>query len=202
RRDDGYDVTDYYGVDPRYGSPGDFVELMHQAREHGMRVIVDLVINHTSIQHPWFRDARADPKSKYRDWYVWSKKRPRDWNKGMVFAPVQKSTWSYDAAARQYYFHLFYALASGDTRPLVRALERTRQHPMTAQWGHFLRNNDELDLARLTDAQRQLVFDKFAPDKNARIYGRGIRRRLAPMLDGDRRRMELAYSLMFTLPGT
>ncbi len=84
--------------------------------------------------------------------------------------------------------NLFYALASGDTRPLVRALERTRQHPMTAQWGHFLRNNDELDLARLTDAQRQLVFDKFGPDKNAQIYGRGIRRRLAPMLDGDRRR--------------
>src|SRR5438067_5293649 len=98
--------------------------------------------------------------------------------------------------------NLFYALASGDTRPLVRALERTRQHPMTAQWGHFLRNNDELDLARLTGAQRQLVFETFAPDKKARLYGRGIRRRLAPMLDGDRRRMELAYSLMFTLPGT
>ncbi|HKO00519.1 MAG TPA: alpha-amylase family protein [Thermoanaerobaculia bacterium] len=311
RRDDGYDVRDYYGVDARYGSPGDFVEFMNQARERGIRVIVDLVINHTSIDHPWFKEARRNPKSKYRDWYVWSKKRPRDWNRGMVFAPEQKSTWSYDPAARQYYFHrffdfqpdldtanpevrteikrimgywlelgvsgfrvdalpfvistkgpdvqprhdfgflremreflqwrqgdavlfaeanvppnadldyfgdrddrmhmmfnfvvnqnLFYALASGDTRPLVRALERTRQHPMTAQWGHFLRNNDELDLARLTDAQRQLVFDKFGPDKNAQIYGRGIRRRLAPMLDGDRRRMELAYSLMFTLPGT
>ena len=312
RRDDGYDVADYYGVDPRYGSLGDFVELMHQAQSHGIRVVVDLVINHTSISHPWFKAARRDPKSKYRDWYVWSKTRPKDWNKGMVFPGVQKSTWTYDPVARQYYFHrfydfqpdlnclhpdvrteikrimgywlelgvsgfrvdalpfvigekgpdlqrprhdfgllremreflqwrrgdavllaeanvlpdedlayfgdrddrmhmmfnffvnqnVFYALASGDTRPLVRALERTRQRPVTAQWGHFLRNNDELDLGRLTEAQRELVFEKFGPDKNAQLYGRGIRRRLAPMLDGDRRRMELAYSLMFTLPGT
>src|SRR5207247_8677896 len=73
RRDDGYDVADYYGVDPRYGTSGDFVELMHQARERGMRVIVDLVINHTSIRHPWFRDARANPTPKYRHWHVWSK---------------------------------------------------------------------------------------------------------------------------------
>ncbi|HEV2722000.1 MAG TPA: alpha-amylase family protein [Thermoanaerobaculia bacterium] len=311
RRDDGYDVADYYGVDPRYGTPGDFVEFMHQADSHGIRVVVDLVINHTSIQHPWFQAARKDPRSKYRDWYVWSKTRPRDWNKGMVFPGVQKSTWSYDAVARQWYFHrfydfqpdlntmnpevrteikrimgywlelgvagfrvdalpfvistkgpdvqprhdfdllremreflewrrgdavllaeanvlpnkdleyfgdrddrmhmmfnffvnqnVFYAMASGDTRPLVRALERTRQRPVTAQWGHFLRNNDELDLGRLTDKQRDVVFAKFGPDKKEHLYGRGIRRRLAPMLDGDRRRMELAYSLMFTLPGT
>jgi maltose alpha-D-glucosyltransferase/alpha-amylase len=311
RRDDGYDVVDYYGVDPRYGTLGDFVEFMHQADSHGIRVVIDLVINHTSSNHPWFRAARKDPRSKYRQWYVWSKKRPRDWNKGMVFPGVQKSTWSYDPVARHYYFHrfydfqpdldtahpdvrteikrimgfwlelgvsgfrvdalpfvistkgadvqprhdfnflremreflqwrcgdavllaeanvlpnedlayfgdrddrmhmmfnffvnqnVFYALASGDTRPLVRALKRTRQRPVTAQWGHFLRNNDELDLGRLTDAQRELVFSKMAPDKNAQLYDRGIRRRLAPMLDGDRRRMELAYSLMFTLPGT
>ena len=108
RRDDGYDVTDYYGVDPRYGTSGDFIEFINQARERGIRVIVDLVINHTSIQHPWFRDARSNPKSKYRDWYVWSKKRPRGWNKGMVFPGVQKSTWSYDSEARAWYFHRFY----------------------------------------------------------------------------------------------
>jgi maltose alpha-D-glucosyltransferase/alpha-amylase len=311
RRDDGYDVTDYYGVDPRYGSLGHFVEFMNQADERGIRVIVDLVINHTSDQHPWFKSARSDPKSKYRDWYVWSKKRPRDWNKGMVFPGVQKSTWSYDPVARLWYHHrfydfqpdlnnanpevraeikrimgfwlelgvggfrvdalpfvilskgadvpprhdfeflremrdflqwrrgdavllaeanvlpdqdlayfgdeddrmhmlfnfivnqtLFYALASGDVRPLTRALERTRQRPVTAQWCHFLRNNDELDLGRLSDEQRACVFEKFGPSKEMQLYGRGIRRRLAPMLDDDRRRIELAYSLIFTLPGT
>src|SRR5690606_25161877 len=72
-RDNGYDVSDYYNVDPRLGTLGDFVEFMRRAQEHGIRVMVDLVVNHTSIDHPWFQAARADPKSKYRDWYVWSK---------------------------------------------------------------------------------------------------------------------------------
>jgi maltose alpha-D-glucosyltransferase/alpha-amylase len=98
--------------------------------------------------------------------------------------------------------NLFYALASGDSRPLVAALEKTRDHPATAQWGHFLRNHDELDLGRLTEAQRQKVFEEFGPDKSMQLYDRGIRRRLAPMLKGDRRHLELAYSLMFTMPGT
>ncbi len=312
RRDDGYDVTDYYGVDPRYGTSGDFIEFMNQARERGIRVIVDLVVNHTSNQHPWFRDARSSRKSKYRDWYVWSKKRPRGWNKGMVFPGSQKSTWSYDPEAREWYFHrfydfqpdlntqnpevreeikrimgywlelgvsgfrvdalpfvisekgpsigkpvqdfaflrelrlflqwrrgdsvllaeanvlpdqdlnyfgdrddrmpmmfnflvnqnLFYALASADVRPLIGALKKTRQRPITAQWAHFLRNNDELDLGRLTKEQRALVFEKMGPEPSMQLYDRGIRRRLAPMLNFDRRRMEMAYSLMFTLPGT
>src|SRR5262249_8057824 len=96
----------------------------------------------------------------------------------------------------------FSALAAADVRPLVRALERTRARPATAQWAHFLRNHDELDLGRLTAAQRQQVFDAFAPEKSMQLYDRGIRRRLAPMLDADRRRLELAYSMMFTLPGT
>jgi len=98
--------------------------------------------------------------------------------------------------------NLFYALASADSRPLVRALDKTRTRPATAQWGLFLRNHDELDLGRLTEAQRQKVFDAFGPDKSMQLYDRGIRRRLAPMLKGDRRHLELAYSLMFTLPGT
>jgi maltose alpha-D-glucosyltransferase/alpha-amylase len=313
RRDDGYDITDYYAVDPRYGTSGDFVEFVNQARERGIKIMVDLVINHTSDQHPWFQAARRDPKSKYRDWYVWSKKRPRNWNKGMVFPGVQKSTWTYDSEARQYYFHrfydfqpdlntsnpevraeikriigywieigvsgfrvdalpfvisekgpgigspppqdfdflrelrlflqwrqgdavllaeanvlpaedlhyfgdrddrmhmmfnflvnqnMFYALASGDVRPLGVALRKTRQRPVTAQWANFLRNNDELDLGRLTHEQRQTVFEAFGPEENMQLYDRGIRRRLAPMLDNDRRRLEVAYSLMFTLPGT
>jgi len=311
-RDDGYDVADYYGVDQRYGTVGDFVEFTHAAKQRGMRVLIDLVVNHTSDQHPWFQDARRDPKSKYRDWYVWSKKRPRGADKGIVFPGVQKSTWSYDKQAKEWYFHrfydfqpdlnttnpevqaeilkimgfwiqlgvagfrmdavpfviaakgaevkqvrehyemlrtfreflqwrsgeaiilaeanvlpntdmeyfgsdggrlqmmfnfqvnqsLFYALASSDSRPLSKALQATRSRPATAQWGQFLRNHDELDLGRLTSKQRQTVFDAFGPDPDMQLYKRGIRRRLAPMLDGDRRRLELAYSLMLTLPGT
>jgi maltose alpha-D-glucosyltransferase/alpha-amylase len=97
--------------------------------------------------------------------------------------------------------HLFYALASADTRPLQQALRATKTLPPSAQWAHFLRNHDELDLGRLTNEQRQLVFEKFGPEPNMQLYGRGIRRRLAPML-GERARLELAYSVMFSLPGT
>jgi maltose alpha-D-glucosyltransferase/alpha-amylase len=311
-RDDGYDVTDYYGVDPRYGTIGDFVEFTHAAKQRGMRVLIDLVVNHTSSEHPWFQEARRDPASKYRNWYVWSKKRPSGADKGVVFPGVQKSTWSYDKEAKEWYFHrfydfqpdlntanpevqaeilkimgfwiqlgvagfrmdavpfviatkgvkvkkpreqyemlrtfreflqwrsgeaiilaeanvlpttdmdyfgddggrlqmmfnflanqsLFYALASSDSRPLAKSLQATRSRPATAQWSQFLRNHDELDLGRLTAKQRQAVFDAFGPDPDMQLYKRGIRRRLAPMLDGDRRRLELAYSLMLTLPGT
>jgi maltose alpha-D-glucosyltransferase / alpha-amylase len=311
-KDDGYDVADYYNVDPRYGTLGDFVEFTHAAKQRGIRVLIDLVVNHTSNEHPWFKEARKDPESKYRDWYVWSKKKPANANKGMVFPGVQKTTWSYDKEARAYYFHrfydfqpdlntsnprvqaeilkimgfwiqqgvsgfrmdavpfiistkganvsrpkeqwdmlrtfreflqwrqgdciilaeanvlpetdleyfgkdgermhmmfnfqvnqhLFYALASCDTRPLIKAMKLTKPRPATAQWGMFLRNHDELDLGRLTKKQRQQVFDEFGPEKHMQLYDRGIRRRLAPMLGGDQRRLELAYSLMFTLPGT
>jgi maltose alpha-D-glucosyltransferase / alpha-amylase len=98
--------------------------------------------------------------------------------------------------------HLFYALASADSRPLAKSLTATKARPATAQWGLFLRNHDELDLGRLTQAQRETVFKAFGPEKSMQLYDRGIRRRLAPMLGGDRRRLELAYSLMCTLPGT
>ena len=311
-RDDGYDVSDYYGINPAHGTLGDFVEFTHGAKQRGIRVIIDLVVNHTSDQHPWFQEARRDPQSRYREWYVWSEKKPPSANQGMVFPGVQKSTWTYDREARAWYFHrfydfqpdlntsnphvqaeilkimgfwiqlgvsgfrmdavpfvigtkgphvrkpveqyemlrslraflqwrvgdsiilaeanvlpetdmeyfgkdgdrmhmmfnfqvnqhLFYALAASDSRPLAQALRATRHRPETAQWGLFLRNHDELDLGRLTPAQRQEVFTCFGPDPSMQLYERGIRRRLAPMLGGDRRRIELAYSLMFTLPGT
>ena len=311
--DDGYDISDYYGVNPAYGTLGDFVEFTQGAKQRGIRVIIDLVVNHTSDQHPWFQEARRDPKSKYRDWYIWSDKRPANANEGMVFPGVQKSTWSYDKEARAWYFHrfydfqpdlntsnphvqteilkimgfwiqlgvsgfrmdavpfvistkggrvkkavaqfdilrslraflqwrvgdsiilgeanvsaetgldyfgkdggdrmhmmfnfhvnqnLFYALAASDCRPLVRALKATDYRPEAAQWGLFLRNHDELDLGRLSEEQREQVFKAFGPEESMQLYGRGIRRRLAPMLNGDRRLIELAYSLLFTLPGT
>ena len=311
-RDDGYDVADYYGVDPRYGTLGDFVEFTHGCKQRGIRVLIDLVVNHTSDKHPWFQEARSDPKSKYRDWYVWSKKKPKHASDGVVFPGVQKSTWNYDKVAKAWYFHrfydfqpdlntsnprvqaeilkimgfwiqlgvsgfrmdavpfvigtkggtvrvpteqydmlrtfreflswrqgdaivlaeanvlpktdmeyfgtsgermqmmfnfevnqhMFYALATSDARPLIKALKATKISEATAQWGQFLRNHDELDLGRLTHGQRQAVFAVFAPDKDMQLYNRGIRRRLAPMLQGDRRRLELAYSLMMALPGT
>ena len=98
--------------------------------------------------------------------------------------------------------HLFFALASSDSRPLIKAIKDTKPRPATAQWGHFLRNHDELDLGRLNKKQRETVFAAFGPGEDMQLYQRGIRRRLAPMLQGDRRRLELAYSLMMTLPGT
>jgi maltose alpha-D-glucosyltransferase/alpha-amylase len=97
--------------------------------------------------------------------------------------------------------HLFYALASGDARPLARALRDTAAIPHGAQWAHFLPNHDELDLGRLSEEQRQTAFAAFGPEPRMQLYGRGIRRRLAPML-GERARIELAYSLLFSLPGT
>jgi maltose alpha-D-glucosyltransferase/alpha-amylase len=314
-RDDGYDVTDFYGVHPRIGTMGDFAELVHQADNRGIRVIIDLVVNHTSNEHPWFVSARKSPGSPYRDWYIWSETEPPDRRQGMVFPGEQDSTWSYDRTAKAWYYHRFYdfqpdlnfanpavrnevkkimafwlqlgvsgyridavpfiieltepgnpnspkdyefltemrqhvqwrrgdavllaeanvepdrlrdyfadaggsanrihmlfdfmlnsrfvlALARRDPEPIVDALQDTPALPPGAQWATFLRNHDEIDLSRLTAEQRQEVFEQFAPDPNSRLYDRGIRRRLAPMLGNDRRRIELAYALQFSLRGT
>ena len=98
--------------------------------------------------------------------------------------------------------HLFYALASGDPQPLMKAMEDTKPRPATAQWGHFPAQSRRTRSGPAHRKQRQAVFAAFGPEKNMQLYQRGIRRRLAPMLQGDRRRLELAYSLMMTLPGT
>jgi trehalose synthase len=107
-RDDGYDVTDYYAVDGRLGSLGDFVEFVRTARDRGMRVIADLVVNHTSVEHPWFQAARADPDSPFRDWYVWSDEIPEDGPDGLVFPSAEQSNWAWDEAAGKYFLHRFY----------------------------------------------------------------------------------------------
>src|SRR5690606_38727927 len=98
--------------------------------------------------------------------------------------------------------HLFLALAREDAEPLATGLKILPSIPVQAQWANFLRNLDELDLERLSAAQRQEVYEAFAPAEEMRIYDRGIRRRLAPMLGGDRGRIELAYSLLLSLPGS
>ncbi|HEX2849924.1 MAG TPA: alpha-amylase family protein [Acidimicrobiales bacterium] len=310
-RDDGYDVTDYYNVDPALGTLGDFVELMHQASNRGLRVIIDLVVNHTSDQHPWFQAARSDPASPYRDWYIWSPTEPTDARQGVVFPGDQATTWTYDDEAEAWYYHRFYdfqpdlnianpdvreeikkilgfwlqlgvsgfrmdaapfvielthpnepeaehrfeileelrdrlswrrgdatilaeanvardevvqyfgdgnrlpmlfnfllnqrtflALARSDPAPLVGALEASPAIPDSCTWATFLRNHDEVDLGRLGDKERDEVFAAFGPEESMQLYGRGIRRRLAPMLGNDHLRIRMAYALQATLPGT
>jgi maltose alpha-D-glucosyltransferase/alpha-amylase len=311
RRDHGYDVADYYGVDPRFGSLGDFVEFSRACRQRGLRLLMDLVLNHCSDQHPWFQAAVEAPPNRFRDYFIWSDRKPKTAHEGVVFPGVQTSTWTYHRRARAWYFHrfykhqpelnlanpevqaelfkivgfwlelgvsgfrvdavpfliaqeginvdnpqpafellrdlrafaqwrrgdavflaeanvppelaksyvgeagerlqmifnfpvnqaLFYALATADARPLRKALQASQGMPPHAQWANFLRNHDELDLGRLTQAQRRQVFEAFGPEPEMQLYGRGIRRRLASMLGGDRGRLELANSLLLTLPG-
>jgi maltose alpha-D-glucosyltransferase/alpha-amylase len=310
-RDDGYDVTDYYGVDPRLGTLGDFVELVHQAANRGQRVIIDLVVNHTSDEHPWFQSARSSPDSPHRDWYVWSTSEPVGIDDGVVFPGQQKTTWTYDETSGAWYHHRFYdfqpdlnwsnpevraevskivafwlqlgvagfrldaapfviedvhpdqhefrreytwldelssaaswhkgdaillaeanvqekqldeffgdgrrvsmlfnfvlnqrlflSLARGSAGPLREALAAMMALPDQCTWATFLRNHDEVDLSGLSESERQECFDAFGRKPEMQLYGRGIRRRLAPMLDDDRKQIELAYALQVSLPGT
>ena len=108
QRDDGYDITDFYGVDGRLGTPGDFVELIRTAADRGIRVIADLVVNHTSDQHPWFQSGR-DPASPYHDFYVWAGEKPAEKPGDVVFPDREESNWAYDPKARQWYLHRFYS---------------------------------------------------------------------------------------------
>jgi maltose alpha-D-glucosyltransferase/alpha-amylase len=107
-RDFGYDVADYYNVAAKYGSLGDLVELVRTARERGIRVIADLVVNHTSIDHPWFQAARRDRNGPYHDFYVWADEKPKDAHEGVIFPGKQHTTWSYDKLAKRWYMHRFY----------------------------------------------------------------------------------------------
>ncbi|MEX2583688.1 MAG: alpha-amylase family protein [Gemmatimonadota bacterium] len=311
-RDDGYDVADYYGIDSRLGTLGDFVVFIREARERGIHVIVELVVNHTSIDHPWFQAARKDRAAKYGAYYIWHDEPPAlERRGGLVFPGEQSSNWKYDEEAGAYFWHWFYehqpdlntgnpevreeikkimgfwlelgvsgfrvdaapflfkrkglagtypdepdlflselrvflneqrsdavllaeadvsaeeldfflgegermhlifnfilnnyfflALAKQSAEPIREALEMLPSCPDPSQFANFVRNHDELNLDRLAEADRDYVFERFAPDPEMRIYGRGIRRRLPPMLGGDRRRIQMVYSLLFSLPGT
>ena len=312
-RDDGYDVTDYLAVDPRLGTLGDFVEFVRLAGDRGLRVIVDLVVNHTSDQHPWFQAARTSRDSPFRDYYVWRDEKPREAPDEVAFPGEETSIWQHDRRAGAYYLHRFYryqpdlnlanasvrdeiakimgfwlqlgvsgfrvdalpalvqienrseapdfdphaylrelrnfmarrdgaamwlgeanvdpdaerrffgggegdalnmlfnfvamqaiylSLARGSAEPLEEALRRLPTIPKDTQWANFLRNHDELTLDKLTTAQRDEVFAAFGPEPRMQLYARGLRRRLAPMLDGDQRRLRVLFSLVFSLPGT
>ncbi|HET8614371.1 MAG TPA: alpha-amylase family protein [Actinomycetales bacterium] len=315
-RDDGYDITDFYGVDPRYGSHGDFVEVVRTARDRGMRVIIDLVVNHTSDRHPWFKESRKSVDSPFRDWYVWRADEPPDTSDQVVFPDVEDSIWQLDERTGEWYLHHFYAtqpdvnvanplvrdeiaklmgfwlelgvsgfrvdavpflistdgvseqekrafsdphgylkslrsvvarrtgdgillgevnvpheqqleffggpdgdeltmmfdfiamqnlylsLAREDARPLAEALASRPPVTHDCQWVTFVRNHDELTLDKLSESERQEVFDAFGPEPEMQLYGRGLRRRLPTMLNGDPRRIRMVYSLLFSLPGT
>ena len=107
--DDGYDIVDFYAVDPRLGTLGDFVEFVRTARDRGIRVIADFVMNHTSDQHPWFQAARADRDSPYRDFYVWRDEKPEEKPGDVVFPDQEDSNWAWDEQAGQFYLHRFYS---------------------------------------------------------------------------------------------
>ncbi|MDO7867040.1 alpha-amylase family protein [Nocardioides jiangxiensis] len=308
-RDGGYDVADHLQVDPRFGDVADFVALLDKADTLGLRVILDLVFQHTSTEHRWFQEARSDRRSPYRDYYVWSDE-PVETDVSPAFPPTEQSVWTWDDEAQQFYRHVFYshepdldlgnprvreemyramsfwmrlgvagfrvdavpfmveraraadptrdglwlleemrryvglrnpqalllgevdvppdeyddylgggdrltmlldfwknnhvflALARGEAEPLLRAIKEQPDPTALGSYAPFLRNHDELDLERLTASSREEVFRAFAPEERMRAYGRGIRRRLAPMLDDDPDRIAMAHALLLSLSGS
>ncbi|HEX7592542.1 MAG TPA: alpha-amylase family protein, partial [Anaerolineae bacterium] len=305
--DDGYDVSDFYNIQPRFGTVEDFKALIDAAHARGMRVIADLVMNHTSDQHPWFVESRASRNSPKRDYYIWNRDDQKFRDARIIFIDSQKSNWQFDPPTGEYYFHRFFAeqpdlnydnpavqqamldivahwldfgldgfrcdavpylfkregtncenlpethaflkrvrrfidekypgklllaeanqppaetreyfgdgdqfqmgfhfplmpqifiaLKKQDARPIIDVLRRTPLIPDSAQWGIFLRNHDELTLEMVTPHERDFLWREYAPAPRMRL-NLGIRRRLAPLLDNDPRKIKLAYSLLLTL---
>jgi maltose alpha-D-glucosyltransferase / alpha-amylase len=311
-RDDGYDIADYDDVHPAYGTLKDFKAFLREAHRRGLKVITELVVNHTSDQHPWFQRARrAEPGSRWRNFYVWSDDPRRYADARIIFKDFETSNWTWDPVAKAYYWHrffshqpdlnyadervhravmqaldfwmemgvdgmrldavpylyesegtncenlpethaflkklrahvdekypgrmllaeanqwpedsiayfgqgegdechmafhfpvmprLFMAIRMEDRFPVVDILQQTPPIPPTCQWATFLRNHDELTLEMVTDEDRDYMYRVYARDPRARI-NLGIRRRLAPLLGNDRRRIELMNGLLFSLPG-
>ena len=311
RRDDGYDISEYKNVHPDYGNMSDVRRFIAAAHEHGLRVITELVINHTSDQHPWFQRARhARAGSVARNFYVWSDDDKSYAGTRIIFLDTEKSNWTWDPVAKAYFWHRFYshqpdlnfdnpqvlkavfnvmsfwldlgidglrldavpylieregtsnenlpethailkriraemdrkypdrmllaeanmwpedvqqyfgdgdechmafhfplmprmymALASQDRFPITDILRQTPEIPADCQWAIFLRNHDELTLEMVTDAERDYLWNFYAPDRRARL-NLGIRRRLAPLVERDARRIQLLNSFLLSMPGT
>lgn len=308
--DDGYDIAGYKDIHPDYGKLDDWQAFIDAAHARGLRVIVDLVLNHTSDQHPWFQSARSSRDSPYRDYYVWSDTDNKYEDTRIIFIDTEPSNWTWDEEAGQYYWHrffrsqpdlnydnpamqqemldvlkfwmdtgidgfradavpylferegtncenlpethdylkglraymdehypgrvvmaeanqwpedllpyfgdgdefhmgfhfplmprLFMALKTGTRNQIVEILERTPAIPDGCQWCMFLRNHDELTLEMVTEQERQVMWEQYAPDPRMRL-NLGIRRRLAPLLDNDRRRIELLNAVLFSMPGS
>ena len=310
-RDDGYDIADYGDINPDFGTMKDFRRFIQEAKKRGLRVITELVINHTSDQHDWFKRARrSDPKSSARNWYVWSDTDQKYQGTRIIFTDTEKSNWTWDPEAGQFYWHRFFshqpdlnfdnprvvsalvqvmkrwldtgvdgfrldaipylcerdgtnnenlpethaiikklrgeldsyakgkvllaeanqwpedvqeyfgrgdechmayhfplmpriymAIAQEDRFPITDILRQTPDIPANCQWALFLRNHDELTLEMVTDVERDYLWSTYANDPRARINV-GIRRRLAPLMDNDRRKIELMNSLLLSFPGT
>ena len=309
-RDDGYDIADYTSVHPAYGSLQDFKDFLAAAHNRRIRVITEMVVNHTSDQHPWFQEARRSRENPKRDWYVWSDTDSRYHGVRIIFIDTEMSNWAWDPISKSYYWHRFFshqpdlnydnpavreaiwevmkfwldigvdgfrldavpylierdgtscenlpetheiirdfrrridfafpgkmllaeanqrpadvrayfgngdefhmafhfplmprmflAVKLEDRKPIIEILEQTPQIPDTCQWCIFLRNHDELTLETVTDIERDYMYDEYAVDKAMRI-NLGIRRRLAPMMENDRRRVELLTGLLLSMPGT
>jgi maltose alpha-D-glucosyltransferase/alpha-amylase len=309
-RDDGYDIRDYYSVYPPYGTIGDFQKLLDEAHKRGIRIITELVLNHTSNTHPWFISASSSRSSPFRDYYVWSDSPDQYKGTRIIFSDTEKSNWSWEPRTRQYYWHrffhhqpdlnfdnprvqeelfnvvkfwfslgvdglrcdavpylferegtncenlpethdfmkrlrkeidrefpgrmllaeanqwpqdvlpyfgqgdefhmayhfplmprLFIAVAQGDRTPILDILDRTPEIPESCQWAIFLRNHDELTLEMVSDQERDYLWSTYAQDPRMRL-NIGIRRRLSPLMQNDRRKIDLMHSLLLTLPGT
>jgi maltose alpha-D-glucosyltransferase/alpha-amylase len=309
-RDGGYDIADFDSVHEDYGTLEDFREFVREAHERGLRVIADLVMNHTSSDHPWFQESRSSRESPKRDWYVWSDDAGRYADARIIFVDTETSNWTWDPVAEQYYWHRFFhhqpdlnyenpevqeamlgvlrfwldigldgfrldavpylyeeegtncenlprtheylkrvraevdarypdrvllaeanqwpedvvhyfgdgdechmafhfpvmprmfmGLRREEAKPMLEILDRTPRIPETAQWGLFLRNHDELTLEMVTDEERDYMYAEYARDPRMKI-NLGIRRRLAPLLDGGRDEIELMHAILFSLPGS
>ncbi len=310
-RDDGYDIADYRSVNPMYGTLDDFKRFVDEAHRLGIRVLTELVVNHTSDEHPWFQRARKAPKgSPERDFYVWSDTDTKYSETRIIFIDAEKSNWTFDTVADQYYWHRFFShqpdlnwdnpevmrevvdvmrfwldlgvdalrldaipylierdgtinenlpethtvlkrirseldaghpgrillaeanqwpsdvrpyFGDGDEchmafhfplmprmfmglrleerHPIVEILNQTPEIPEPCQWAIFLRNHDELTLEMVTDEERDYMYAQYAADPQSRL-NLGIRRRLAPLMENSRPRIELMNSLLFTMPGT
>src|SRR5205085_1048550 len=229
-RDDGYDISDYQAINPAYGTLDDFREFVAAAHARGIRIIIELVVNHSSDQHPWFQRARnAARGSPERDYYVWSDTGDEfEEARGLlqlIRAEVERhrpdavllaeanqppeNTLGYfgqgDECHMAFHFplmlRLFMALAQEDRTPIVDIVEQTRSLPEGCQWALFLRNHDELTLEMVTEEERKYLWHVYATHRRLRI-NLGIRRRLATLLNGDRRRIELMNSLLFSLNGS
>jgi len=309
-RDGGYDISDYCSILSQYGELDDFKAFLDAAHSRGIRVIADLVLNHTSDQHPWFQEARESSDSPKRNWYVWSDTDLKYQDARVIFIDTERSNWTWDEEAGAFYWHrffahqpdlnydnpevqqalidvvsfwmdlgidglrldavpylferenticenlpetheflkrlrahvdrhytgrvllaeanqwpedvvayfgegdecqmayhfpimprLFMALRQEDRRPIVEVLEKTPTIPDNCQWGMFLRNHDELTLEMVTDEERDYLYGEYAKDPRMRL-NIGIRRRLAPLFDNGRRRIELMHGLLFSLPGS
>ncbi len=309
-RDDGYDIADYYNINPDYGTLDDFKRFLDEAHARGLRVIADLVMNHTSDQMTWFQEARRDPNSPYRDYYVWSDTPDKYKEARIIFIDTERSNWTYDDVAGQYFWHRFFShqpdlnfdnpavqeemfkvmdywlrlgldgfrcdavpylferegtncenlpetheylkrlrrwldehypgrillaeanqwpadvrayfgdgdefhmafnfpvmprlymgLRREDRTPIIEIIEQLPEIPENCQWCTFLRNHDELTLEMVTDEERDYMYHEYAKDPRMKI-NLGIRRRLAPLLDNSRRRIELLNSILLSLPGS